>query len=101
MTDWIRSNLDANISLASLAGLVGLSPFEFARMFKTATGVSPHRFVMQERILKSQRLLKERHHSLVEISLAVGFCSQSHFTYAFRRAVGLPPGRYQDQVRAE
>lgn len=95
VSDWVRSRLDSEISLAGLAALLGQSPFEFARMFKRATGLSPHRFVMQERIREAKRLLGERRLPLVEIGLAVGFCNQSHFTYAFRRAVGMTPGRYQ------
>ncbi|RXF75296.1 AraC family transcriptional regulator [Hansschlegelia zhihuaiae] len=98
VSDWVRSHLDSEISLAGLAALLGQSPFEFARMFKKATGLSPHRFVMQERIRESERLLREKRLPLAEIGLAVGFCNQSHFTYAFRRAVGTTPGRYQLQA---
>ena len=51
--DFIHENLDASISLFELARLVDLSPSQFARLFKTSTGISPHRFQLNTRIAKA------------------------------------------------
>jgi AraC family transcriptional regulator len=91
----IRLRLDSDISLASLANLVEQSPYQFCRLFKNAAGVSPHQFIMRERVGEAKRLLRETRRSIVEISLMVGFSSQSHFTNIFRRIVGVTPGQYR------
>ena len=93
--DWIYVHLDSDIGLPGLGGLVKRSPYEFCRLFKNAVGVSPHQFIMRERIEKAKRLLRERRGSIVEVSLMLGFSSQSHFTSTFRRIVGVTPRRYQ------
>ena len=58
-------------------------------------GVTPHQYVMRERVGEAKRLLAKGHMSVAEVALTVGFASQSHFTDLFRRAVGTTPKRYQ------
>ena len=72
-----------------------MSPYHFARLFKQATGVSPRQFVIRRRIEAAKILLAARRLSIGEVALAVGFCSQSHFTTSFRRSTGITPGHYR------
>lgn len=87
---FVEANLAADLSVAALAADVGMSGFTFARLFKAATGVTPHRFVLSRRIERATSLLAGDL-SLSAIALAVGFSSQSHFTESFRRATGRTP----------
>jgi AraC family transcriptional regulator len=93
--DYIESNLNRELTLRELAGITDLSPHHFARMFKQTIGVAPHRYVLERRVERAKEMLRTSSASLVEISLSMGFCSQSHFTSTFRRMVGATPTEFQ------
>ena len=92
---YIQDNLERDMTLDALAGMVHLSPHHFALRFRQSLGISPHQFVLGQRIEKARYLLTNSRDTLAEIALAVGFASQSHFTLHFKRTVGLPPGQYR------
>jgi AraC family transcriptional regulator len=95
----IEDRLDQDLSLADLAAAVGLSRFYFLRVFRAELGMPPHRFIMLRRCERAKRLLVEDRLPLSELGLACGFCNQAHFTTAFRRVTGLPPGRWRRERR--
>jgi AraC family transcriptional regulator len=96
--DYIHDALGNEISLGELADLAGLSPNYFLGAFKRATGKTPHRYLTEERVSRACTLLKNPHHSLVSVALAVGFSSQSHLTTVFRRFMRTTPAAYRDEV---
>jgi len=75
--------------------LAGLSTFHFCRVFKQTEGISPHRYVLQCRVQRTQQLLTSTAMSVAEIADAVGFSNQSHCIYYFREIVGVTPGEYR------
>ena len=75
-----------------------MSSWHFIRSFKTITGISPHQYVLQQRIKKAQYLLQQNQISISEIAATVGFCDQSHFTKYFKRIVGITPRQYRDNI---
>lgn len=95
VVDYINDNLDADISLADLSSIACLSRHHFARAFRSAMGVPPHRFISELRLQRAQDLLAHTPCSLAEIAYACRFSSQATFTRAFRRHVGLSPGAYR------
>lgn len=96
--DFIEARIAADISLNDLAAEACLSPFHFARMFRKATGFSPHRYVTERRIKAAEEKLRLGRSSLVEIALDTGFGSQANFTRVFRKMTGLTPGQYRALV---
>jgi AraC family transcriptional regulator len=96
--DYIHDSLGNEISLGELADLAGLSPNYFLGAFRRATGKTPHRYLTEERVSHACTLLKNPHHSLVSVALAVGFSSQSHLTTVFRRFMRTTPAAYRDEV---
>jgi AraC family transcriptional regulator len=98
LIDYIRANLTENISVTELAGLVQMSPSHFARVFKASFGVTPYRFVMQERIDGSKDMLAGTKLTASEVAIAFGFASQSHFVKVFRQFTGVTPKQYQAGV---
>lgn len=93
--DYIESNLSGDLTLSELAGIAELSLHHFARMFKRTIGVAPYRYVVERRIERAKMMLRTASASLVDISLSVGFYSQSHFTSTFGRIVGATPTEFQ------
>lgn len=91
----IHANLRSDLSLADLAQAACQSPSHFAFAFKRSVGVSPHQYVISERITRARQLLAEGRLSIIEVAQAVGFPNQSHFTETFRRVTGTTPRRFQ------
>lgn len=97
LTDFLLAHLHENLSLEMLAQHVGFSPYHFARLFRQTTGESPHQFVLHHRLEAAKRLLKETDLPLAQIALEVGFPNQSHFTQAFKHALGTTPRVYRQE----
>lgn len=93
---YIHDHLSQNIALKTLAREAGLNLHHFAKCFKKATGRSPHQFIIEERVKRAKAALEDAQASLVGVALDVGFSSQSHFTSAFRRLVGVTPKAYRN-----
>lgn len=72
-----------------------MSEFHFSRLFKKATGLSPSRYFIRQRVEKARLLLQETDTSIIEIGMSVGYSSPSHFAQVFRRETGLPPSHYR------
>ncbi len=93
--NYIEKHLAEQISLATLAELVGLSPYYFCRAFKQSLGMPPHRYHNNRRIEHAKTLLAKRAPSVTDIGLTVGFCEVSSFTAAFHKTTGLTPTTYR------
>jgi AraC family transcriptional regulator len=94
VTTYIEEHLPEQISLATLAQLVRLSPYYFCRAFKQSFGIPPHRYHTSRRIEHAKTLLAERKYSVTEVGLTLGFSETSSFTAAFRRVTGQTPSSY-------
>jgi AraC family transcriptional regulator len=93
--DYIRAHLAHPIGLPDLAAIAGISQTAFARGFKRATGTSPYRYLVQERIGQATRLLTSTQTPIAEIALACGFAHQEHLTRIFHRETGATPAAYR------
>jgi AraC family transcriptional regulator len=98
VVDYVRSSLGDEISLDTLAEVAGLSTNYFLIAFRRATGKTPHRFLTEQRIARACELLQNPHRSIVDVSMAVGFSSQSHLTTVFRRFLKTTPAAYREEV---
>ncbi|MGV7214981.1 helix-turn-helix transcriptional regulator [Bradyrhizobium sp. UFLA05-112] len=99
ITDFVETHLDRPLGIEDLAGVAELSPYYFARMFKRATGETPHGFVLRRRIERAKQLLATVDIPLAEVALACGFSSQSHFTQRFRALSGMTPRQYTRMLK--
>jgi len=93
--EFIHSNLDRNIHLEELAEAAAMTAYHFARLFKSTTGSSPHKYILQCRLERAKHLLRDASLSLSQVSLLCGFADQSHLTNVFRKFVGVTPSKYR------
>ncbi|MGJ3250599.1 MAG: AraC family transcriptional regulator [Elainellaceae cyanobacterium] len=89
--DYIQTHLDRDLSLAELAETLNLSPTYFASVFKQAIDISPHQYVIQQRVERAKLMLSKTDFAIADIALQVGFSSQSHLTQQFKRFTGMTP----------
>ncbi|WCB46271.1 AraC family transcriptional regulator [Nitratidesulfovibrio vulgaris] len=89
----LSAHLGGNVSLEDLAGATGLSRYHLLRVFRSATGMTPHAYHLQLRVEKAKHLLRSGW-TPAEAAADTGFADQSHFTNTFRRFVGATPGQY-------
>ena len=89
--DYIHTHLNLDLSLAELASVINISPTYFASVFKRATGISPHQYVIQQRVERAKMMLLRTDLRIADIALQVGFSSQSHLTQNFKRFTGMTP----------
>lgn len=77
-------------SLGSLSRAVGMSPFHFARLFRSLVGIPPGRYLLFTRLDQAHRLLREDR-SVTDACFDCGFRNLSYFVRAFRKRYGIPP----------
>lgn len=83
-----------------LARVSGVSAAHFARSFKEAYGVPPHRYLLTRRIERAAALLRETDLPITEIALQTGWSSLGTFGRTFRDVTGESPGELRARERA-
>jgi AraC family transcriptional regulator len=86
---------ESNLSLMTLADLVGLAPHRLATEFRRATGTPLHQYVISRRVERARSLLADTDEPIAQIAYATGFATQAHLTNTFRRIVGTTPGQFR------
>ncbi len=99
LAEYIRERLDQRLLVADLAAVTGLPPNRFAQAFASATGRSPHQYVLQLRLDRAVHLLQRSADSLAQIAAACGFASQQHMTRVMRQRLGVTPARQRQCLR--
>jgi AraC family transcriptional regulator len=87
------------MNLASLAREAGLSPYHFLRTFQRLTGVTPHQFILRQRLRDAALRLVLLPDRILDIALDCGFGDVSNFNHAFRAEFGLSPRRFRLAMR--
>jgi AraC family transcriptional regulator len=90
--EYMEANLLEEIRLSELAKATGLSPSHFARAFKVSMGLTPHRWLIEQRVHRAKQLMTKHTKPISVAANLAGFATQSHFTKAFRRVTGTTPG---------
>lgn len=87
-------NVEYNLRLSEIAEEVGVSQYHLIRSFKQFYGLSPHAYLLDERIKRAKSMLKTGQ-TIVDTSNALGFSDQAHFQRNFKRRVAVTPRVYQ------
>jgi AraC family transcriptional regulator len=88
--EYINEHLDQNLSLNELSALTRTSPHYFSQLFKQATGVPPHKYIISCRVTRAKELL-QKGESISQVAQQVGFANQSHLNLHMKRQLGVTP----------
>ncbi len=97
---FIELNYENRITLDDIAGKINLCKEECCRLFKRCMNTSIFDYIIQFRIEKSARLLKETDTSITEIAQDVGFNDANHFAKIFRREKGMSPTQFRQSAKS-
>ena len=97
--DYIRRNLDRDISRAEIAEAIFLNPEYLSRLFKKETGVALGEFIVREKIEQAKCMLAETDIPVSLVALKTGYSNFSYFSQVFKRHTGLSPLEYRQQNR--
>jgi AraC family transcriptional regulator len=97
--EFVWANLDRPVSLREMARAAGMSVFHFARGFKEATRLPPHRYLVEQRLLRARTLLHDPERQIGDVARAVGY-THSHFTALFTRWMGMAPSKFREVLDA-
>ncbi len=96
---WIVQNLSREeLSVEQLADFVGMSPRNFARVYKEKTGRTPAKGVEHFRLEAARRLLQDESRPVDQIARECGFGSEERMRVAFQRQLGISPSEYRLKV---
>jgi AraC family transcriptional regulator len=95
VNDYINAHLDGDLKLIDLSAIVNISPYHFLRLFKQSVGVTPHQYILQQRIDRAKYLLRSSSLDLDEIALRAGFCDRSHLNRCFKKILGQTPNQWR------
>lgn len=94
--DFIHAHLDTQLSLDAIATEVNMSSYYFCKLFKQSMGVSPWKYVIEQRVERAKELLR-REIAIADIALLCGFSNQTHLNKHFKKCVGVTPNTYRHQ----
>ncbi|MES2105423.1 MAG: AraC family transcriptional regulator [Pseudomonadota bacterium] len=95
---YIESYIDADLSLARLADVAGLSVSHFKALFRQSAGVSAHQYVIRRRVECARELILRGRHEMSQVALQSGFAHQSHMARCMRQVLGVRPGELSRRI---
>lgn len=97
----MEQNIEDPVSPATLARDVGLSTRQLERLFRRYLSRSPKRYYMELRLSKARNLLMQTDMSVINVALACGFTSPSHFSKCYRAQYNTTPYRERGAMAAD
>ncbi len=98
VSEFIDANLARDLALAELAAAADMTLFHFAKAFRDTTGLAPHQYVTERRLLEARTLLHDENQSIGAIATAVGF-THSSFTRLFTQHMGMTPTAFRELLQ--
>jgi AraC family transcriptional regulator len=95
---YIHDHLAEDLTISAIADELGMSQYYFSRLFKQSIGVSPYRYVIEQRIEAAKNLLKKTSLPISIIANRVGFANQNQLTIQFRNLTGTTPSNYRKKL---
>jgi AraC family transcriptional regulator len=97
--EYIDNHLSQNISLVEIARQIDMSQHYFCRSFKQSIGITPHQYLIQQRVERAKQLLIHSELTILDITDECGFANPSHFAKYFRQHTGISPRQFRSQAQ--
>lgn len=97
----MESNIEEPLSLPDIADKCNLSLRQIERLFHKHRGMTPSQYYLSLRLLHAKQLLLNTKNSVIDISIAAGFETQSYFTACYRKFYGISPRVHRSQIATE
>lgn len=95
----LDSALYTPVTLEEIADTLHLTPTHVIRVFRSAYGTTPKKYLSERRLSQAKILLGETEIPIHEIAESLCYSDTHHFAAVFRRAVGCSPSEYRKQTR--
>ena len=93
--EWIQRRLAQPLSVGQMARRAAMSPRTFARRFRDATGTTPHRWIVHQRVMAAQQRLEVSRESIDRVAEAVGLQTAATLRHHFARVLRTSPTAYR------
>lgn len=100
IVDYLQNNYKRDISIKELASLMNLNPVYFSNLFNTTFHISPKQYLINKRLIESQKFLLETDMSIKEIAYEVGFTNENYFSEIFRQKTGISPSCFRQAQKS-
>jgi len=97
----METNIEVPLSLPSIADKCKLSLRQIERLFHKYRDLTPSQYYLSLRLMHAKQLLLNTNHSVIDISIAAGFETQSYFTACYRKYFGSSPRNHRTQIATE
>lgn len=97
---YLRHHCTQAIDLDEVAHRFGYSSRTLRRLFRDATAVTPHGYLVRLRVAHAMRALRSTDDNVTDIAFASGFHDSNYFSYSFRKLIGISPSRFRENVEA-
>ncbi len=94
----MEANIEEPLSSDDLAGHVGVSRRHLERLFKKHLQTLPSKFYLQLRMERARQLLQQSDKAILQVGLACGFSTASHFSTAYRNHYGITPSEERKRL---
>jgi transcriptional regulator GlxA family with amidase domain len=99
LVQWVRSHLDQPLTVEDLARRARMSPRTFARRFRAATGTTPHRWLLDQRLLLAEQLLEDTDLGMEQVARRCGLGSADTLRHHFAARGHVSPLTYRRTFR--
>lgn len=97
--DFIEAKLHTKFGVFDIARTCHMSPYQFSRRFTAATGLSPHQYVLERRLVRARGKLRNGDDAIAQVAYACGFASHAHLTRTFQNILGTTPSAFREAYR--
>jgi AraC-like DNA-binding protein len=95
----IQNEFGRNLNIKLLAHELGVSYSRFRHMFASHTGMSPHQYLLEFRLVRARSLLADTELSIKEIAAQTGFEDELYFSRLFRQKLNVTPSQWRNRSR--